>query len=258
MHMNGAFYVGATGLDAQQRALDVVAHDIANLNTTAFKRSAIRFSELAGTPPSSEIDRASPQAAAQLAGGVALNAPSRIWSQGDLHATGNAMDIAIQGNGYIETLDASGQTALWRGGALKVGDDGYLATADGSRLRAMISVPQDASGLTIGRDGTVTAQLAGDTSTREIGRIDLVMAKNPDQLQDAGGGYYAADPADLYNMDTGQDGEGALVQGSLEQSNVQLSDEMVTLLLLQRSYAANAQLVQAGDQLMSIANNLRR
>jgi len=85
-----------------------------------------------------------------------------------------------------------------------------------------------------------------------------VMAKNPDQLQDAGGGYYAADPADLYNMDTGQDGEGALVQGSLEQSNVQLSDEMVTLLLLQRSYAANAQLVQAGDQLMSIANNLRR
>lgn len=257
--MNGAFYVGAMGLDAQQRALDIVAHDIANLNTVAFKRSAVRFSELAGAAPVADASAVSGQDRSQLTAGVALGPPARIWSQGDLHATGNAMDIAIEGNGYIETLGTSGQPMLWRGGTLKVGDDGYLATADGNRLHAMISVPQDATGLAIERDGTVTAQLSGDEGSRTIGRIDLVMTKDPDRLTDIGAGYYeAAEPSDIYNLDTGGQGEATLVQGSLEQSNVQLSDEMVTLLLLQRSYAANAQLVQAGDQLMSIANNLRR
>lgn len=256
--MNGAFYIGATGLDAQQRALDVIAHDIANINTVGYKRTALRFSELTASPTS--VDGATRVGIEDdIHAGVSLSSTSRVWTPGELRQTGSAMDLAIDGAGYIEALGASGEPVLWRGGTLKVGEDGYLATADGTRLRAMISVPQEATGLTIARDGSVIAQMPGDGGTEVLGRIDLVMVKDLDSLTDAGGGLYAVtDPSMIMNADAGQEGAGALVQGSLEQANVQLSDEMVTLMLLQRSYAANAQLVQAGDQLMSIANNLRR
>lgn len=255
--MNGAFYIGATGLDAQQRALDVIAHDIANINTVGYKRTALRFSELTAAPGATAI---SPVAGNEgINAGVSLNAASRVWTPGEIRQTGNAMDVAIDGAGYIEALGASGEPVLWRGGTLKVDQDGYLATADGTRLRAMISVPQDATGIAIARDGSVVAQMPGDAGTETIGRIDLVTVKDPDSLTDAGGGFYGvSDPSTIMNAEANQDGAGALVQGALEQANVQLSDEMVTLMLLQRSYAANAQLVQAGDQLMSIANNLRR
>lgn len=257
--MNGAFYVGAVGLDAQQRALEIVANNIANINTAGFKRSAVRFSELVA-PVRDETDMAvaSPDRAANLSG-VMLGATPHVWTQGDLKQTGQSLDLAIDGNGFIELLGPSGHSLLWRGGTLKVNDDGYLATADGTALRAMISVPQGASALNIGRDGVVTALVNGQSQPQQIGQIDLVMVKDTDTLADAGSGTYeATDAAEISSVQPGEEGAGSLVQGSIEGSNVQLSDEMVSLLLTQRAFAANAQLVQAGDQLMSIVNGLRR
>jgi flagellar basal-body rod protein FlgG len=257
--MNGAFYIGATSLDAQQRALEVVANNIANINTVGFKRSAVQFSELVA--PVRDAD-GNPVAAADNANnlaGVMVGGTPHVWTQGDLKQTGQQLDLAINGDGFLELMGPGGQSLLWRGGTMKVNEDGYLAAGDGTPLRAMISVPQGASSLTIGADGVVSALVNGQTQSQQIGQLELVMAKDPNSLIDTGNGYYqASDAGETYSAKPGLDGGGTLVQGSLETSNVQLTDEMTNLLLVQRAYAANAQVVQAGDQLMSIVNDLRR
>lgn len=257
--MNGAFYIGATALDAHQRALDIVAQNVANLNTVGFKRSAIRFSEMVQAPANGSdaalidnIVRFGPE-------GLRLEDASRIWAQGDLKSTGNPLDLAIDGEGFIELMGSGGRSLLWRGGTLKVNEDGFLASSDGTALRAMISVPQGTSSIRIDRDGVVSAVTDADGGERQIGRLDMVMVKDKDALGEVGNGLYeATDAANVYSVDPEQEGAGAFVQGSLEQANVDLAQEMVTMLLLQRSFGASAQLVQAGDQLMSIVNNLRR
>ncbi len=256
--MNGAFYIGAAGLDAQQQALDVISNNIANINTIGFKRSAVRFSDLVAPAENLPAFDTVRNDGGQGLGAVARSA-SHVWTQGDLRQTGQSMDLAIDGEGFIEMMGPAGETLLWRGGTLKVNADGYLAAGDGTMLHAMISVPRDANAIAIARDGTVTATVEGEMSAVEIGRIDLVLIKDKDSLGDAGGGYYRSDDAaNLYAVEPQQEGGGALVQGALETANVQLSDEMVSLLLMQRAYAANAQVVQAGDQLMGILNSLRR
>lgn len=247
--MNGAFYIGATGLQAQQRALDAVANNIANINTPTFKRANVRFSEVIAVR-----DAAEPSL-----GGVTSSVSAPDFAQGPLRTTGSDQDLAIDGAGFIEVLGPNGKSLLWRGGTMRVNEDGYLSTASGLPLRALISVPLGASEVSIAGDGVVRAVLEQAEGPVEIGRIDLVMAKDLAGLAPVSGGYYeAAGELDLVSAEPGDQGAGSFVQGSLETSNVQLSDEMVTLLLMQRAFAANAQLVQAGDQLMSIANNLRR
>jgi len=257
--MNGAFYIGATGLRSQQSALDVIANNIANINTPAFKRSEVRFSELV-TPltDSARTDLAAPDLASLMAG-VSMTSSPRVFEQGDLRQTDKPLDIAISGDGLIELMGPAGQTMLWRGGSLKVNADGYLAAENGMPLKAMIAVPQGTTALTIERDGTVRAQGDGESPTREIGQIDLVQPRDMDELSGLGGGLFKPDPnAELVALTPGEDGGGVLIQGSIEASNVDLAQEMVTLLLLQRAYAANAQVIQAGDQLMGIANGLKR
>lgn len=255
--MNGAFYIGATGLQSQQRALDVVANNIANLNTPAFKRSEVRFSELLPPAAAGDVEALLPADALAALSGVSATASARVFSQGELRQTGQPMDVAIEGRGFIELMGPGGQTYLWRGGSLKVDADGYLATSQGLPLKAMISVPIEAKSISIDRDGLVRAQ--GDSEVVEMGQIDIVLAKDIDGLAAVGDGLYqTAEPTDLVTVAPGDEGSGAIVQGSVETSNVQLSDEMVSLLLLQRAYAANAQVLQAGDQLMAIANNLKR
>lgn len=257
--MNGAFYIGALGLDAQQRALDVVANNVANINTTGFKRESVRFSELVS--PLREVEDGAEAPADPITGvsGVTISGTPRVWSEGSINVTGQVTDLAINGAGFIDVLGPSGKALLWRGGALQINPEGYLSTPDGTPLRAMISVPQGATNLTISADGTVSAVIDQSSQPRQLGRIDLTLTKAPDTLADQGGGYFeATDPTSLMTVRPGEEGSGVLVQGALESGNVDLSTEMITLLLLQRAYAADAQVVQAGDQLMSIANELRR
>jgi flagellar basal-body rod protein FlgG len=256
--MNGAFYIGAIGLDAQQRALEVVANNVANINTTAFKRSAVRFSELVSTAQGGADKSVNSTAHTANLAGVTVDATTHVWTQGTLQQTGQQFDVAISGDGFLELEGASGHTLLWRGGTLKVNDDGFLAAADGTPLRSMISVPQGST-LSISTDGVVSAQVSGQTAPQQLGQLDLVTTKSLDSLVDDGAGRYEApDPSELSTVKPGDEGSGQLVQGSLESSNAQLTDEMTNLLLMQRSFAANAQVVQTGDQLMSIINGLRR
>lgn len=256
--MSDAFEVGAVAMRAQQRALEVLANNIANVNTQGFKRAQVRYADVV----SNRID-------AQLLAGTAADRPSfsgvamdprlALDEQGEVQRTGRPMDLAIEGAGFIELMGPAGQTLLWRGGGLKILDDGMLATEGGIALKAAISLPRDATELSIGKDGAVRALVAGETEPVEIGQVRLVRLDDVSGVRRLDGGLYRVDEARLTSdAEPGEDGVGLLVQGALERSNVQLTDEMVQLIMVQRAYAASAQVVQAADQLMGIVNGLRR
>ncbi len=257
--MNGAFYVGATGLQAQQRGLDTVANNVANVNTTAFKRSEARFSEMVMSTSTTEEAAPTMTTAPDALSGVQAQRAARIFAQGDLKQTGKLFDLAISGDGFIEVLGPNGQTWLWRGGSFKVNADGFLETDGGLSLKALIEVPQEISELRIERDGRVLGITVGVEQPTELGKIDIAMPDDVTLLEDVGSGYYRpSDDLNVRLIEPGENGKGVIVQGALEASNVELTTEMVSLLLMQRAYAANAQVVQAGDQLMGIANGLKR
>ncbi|WP_294296548.1 flagellar hook basal-body protein [uncultured Sphingomonas sp.] len=256
---SGAFQVAAIGMGTQQRALDAIANNIANVNTTAFKRSEVRFADVVVASADRVATPADVSRPADQLAGVALDTLFMVNEQGPVERTGNAMDLAIEGAGFIELIGPGGQTMLWRGGGLTVGADGLLSAANGMALKAGITVPEDATGLTIAADGSVTAKLGDATTPVEIGQIRLVKIVDTGATRRLDGGLYRlADGEALSDAVPGEDGHGALVQGALERSNVQLTDEMVRMMLVQRAYAANAQIAQAADQMMSIANGLRR
>jgi flagellar basal-body rod protein FlgG len=257
--MNNVFYIGATGLNAQQTAVDVTANNIANMNTPAFKRGIVSFSELL-TSAAAPLNRGAANDVISSAAGVAADPSLHIFTAGELRSTGSALDLAIRGDGFIELTSDSGQATLWRGGALHVGTDGYLAAPNGAPLKAMISVPRDASGITITPTGQVQATVPNQTEPLNIGEIELVMPVDTRALQSVGDGVYRIqdDGLTVSRARPGEENAGTLVQGFSEASNVSLSDELVSLMLYQRAYASNARLVQVGDELMALANGLKR
>lgn len=257
--MSDAFYVGAVALQTQQRALEALANNIANVNTPGFKRAEVRYSDVVTRRAESDGVDASSDANSGAVAGVMLDAQFMLNEQGELQRTGHSMDLAIEGAGFIELMGPAGQTLLWRGGALRVNEDGLLATDKGLALRAAINVPRDATALSIGSDGLVRATVPDSAEPVELGRIQLVRLDDVSAVTRLDGGLYrAGDETRLTEAQPGEDGAGLLVQGAIERSNVALTDEMVHLMMVQRAYAANAQIVQAADQLMGIANGLRR
>lgn len=260
--MNDAFYISATALDAHQGALDVVSNNIANVNSTAFKRVAVHFSELLQAPENvAANDRRDPdrRPVADGLGGVEAYTDRIIFDQGQLTSTGQPLDVAINGDGFFELLGSSGQIMLWRGGTMEVNADGYLAAGNGMAFKQLISVPSDASQVTIGTDGTVTALVGNAATVTRLGQISLVQVRDTSTISNAGNGLYVEnDKAKLEASTAGEDGAGMITQGSIETSNVNLTNEMTSLLLIQRVYGANAQVLQAADELMSIANGLRK
>jgi len=257
--MSDAFYVGAVGLETQQRALDGIANNIANVNTPAFKRTQLRFSDMIATRSDPDIAAADQTRAPENTAGVTLDTQFMVNEQGELERTGQPMDLAIDGAGFIELMGPGGQTYLWRGGALKINEDGLLAAGNGLALRAAVTIPSDATAMTIGADGTVRVTVPDNADPVELGQIQLVRLDDPSGIERLDGGMYRVlDGTVLNEAQAGEDGVGQFAQGSIEQSNVALTDEMVRLMLVQRAYAANAQIVQAADQLMGIANGLRR
>lgn len=253
--MSSAIEIAAIGLAAQQRAVDAIASNISNVSTPAYKRSEVRFSTLVAA----SAERNSQTADEDPVAGVGSWSQPILEVQGQLQVTENPLDLAIDGTGFIELMGPAGTTLLWRGGALRVLEDGTLASAAGIPLKASISVPADATALRIERDGKVYATSGGSASESEIGALNLVKAPQSDGIQRLDGGVYAiADDTTLISAPAGEEGLGRFVQGSIERSNVDLNTEMVSLIVAQRAYAANAQVVRAADELLGIANNLRR
>jgi len=249
--MSSALEIAAIGMRTQQSALDLIAGNVSNINTPAFKRSELRFSELvmAGSATAS---------GASAVAGVAQADVAPLDNQGQIDRTGNLADLAIEGAGFVELMGPAGKTLLWRGGALRILEDGRLATSAGLVLKAAITVPREAVAIAIDANGLVRAQQQ-DGLNEEIGRIELVKSQDSSAILRAGGGVYeVADTAHLDAGAPGDEGFGLLVQGAIERSNVDLNREMIDLLISQRAYAANAQVLKAADELYGIANGLRR
>lgn len=253
--MTEAFRIAGVGLAEQQAALDAIANNIANINTPAFKRTDVSFSEIMtveGAGASGEPPR-------MATAGVAMRGRYAVDENGPLQQTGHALDVAIDGAGFIELLGPGGESYLWRGGRLTIADDGLLASDHGYPLRAGISAPRDAVAIAIAADGSVQATESDGETTTALGQILLAAPENVAALERVQGGLYRViEGARQSDAVPGEDGAGLLVQGAVERSNVELTTEMVALLVVQRAFAANAQVAQAADEAMAIANNLRR
>lgn len=258
--MNGAFEVGAAGLRAEQRALEILANNIANVNTAGFKRTEAHFAEILSrrVEDGKQPEPVATGATAPSGGGVRVMEHETLFVQGALRPTGNSLDLAIEGRGFIELMGPGGETLLWRGGRLRVNEDGLLATSHGVPLRATINIPTDLSALAISGDGIVSAETANGERF-ELGQIGLVRVERESELERLEDGLLRlAEGARPLDAPAGEGGAGHLVQGSIEESNVALTEEMVQMMIVQRAYAANAQAIQVADQLAAITNNLRQ
>lgn len=256
--MSGALEVAMVGMRAQQRSLETIAGNISNINTPAFKRVDLRFTELVGTGITDGSDKVSRNGLDRVAGVSPWTVPL-LDTQGQVEATGNPLDLAIEGNGFVELLGPGGKTLLWRGGNLRVMEDGALATSSGFLLKAGINIPQDATAMRIDRAGKVFVTMAGVTGETQLGEIGIVKVLDTSAVERLDGGVFALnDETGVLAGAPGEDGLGGFVQGSLERSNVDLNAEMVALLIAQRAYAANAQVARAADEFYGVANGLRR
>ncbi len=259
--MYQALEIGATGMRAQQTQIDTIAHNVANVNTAGFRRAVVSFAEvsaaLAGNPSADLLQAARSQLLARNAGAMANVSMSS--DVGEMKQTGVALDVAIDGTGFLEVVRADGTPAYTRAGALQVNAEGLLATADGSPLAARIAMPPDATAIRIAADGRVFAAV-DDTAEMEVGQLELVSFSNLDGLLAAGDNQYVAAPqaGEARAGIPGTEGLGTIRQGYLESSNVQLIDELVSLMLAQRAFEMNSKIVQAADQMMAITNGLVR
>ncbi len=259
--MNDAMYIAATGMKAQQTQLNVIANNVANVNTSGFKRSRVNFLDLVQREngAAAPADLAELQAQAAAGAGVNVGAVSRQFSPGDIKSTGNPMDLAIQGEGFFEVLLADGSTAYSRGGSLQVNADNLLVTAEGHVLKQRIQIPADMRSLSISPEGEVVAK---DAKSKEwnLGRLELVTFASPAGLVALGDNVYRSGPASGEPLTAlpGEAGAGRLAQGQLESSNVKLIDEMVQMMVAQRAYEMNVKVIQAADEVAGLTNNMRK
>lgn len=255
--MFDALYVGATGMRGQQLQIDTIAHNIANLSTVGFRRGVLSFAEITAAA-SADDTAAAPRTGLRGAGVVANVVASSV--AGELKQTREPMNVGIDGVGFMEVVRADGTLAYTRAGTLSVNADGLLAAVDGLPLSARIQVPTDTRDVGIAADGRVTV-LAGEGEDRiEIGQIELAAFANAGALRAVGDNLYSA-PAEAGEPRMAAPGElglGSLRQGFVESSNIQLTDELVSLLLAQRAFELNSRVIQAADQMLSITNGLYR
>jgi flagellar basal-body rod protein FlgG len=259
--MLDSFHIAATGMHAQQLNLDVVANNLANLNTSSFKKSRVDFEDLMYRQVGASRGLVgSPDISNPIGAGAAVSSVGKIFSLGEIKQTGRSLDIAIRGDGFMEVLLPDGSQAYTRAGALQIDSDGMVVNADGYPLSPLMQVPADAEGLLIKPDGEVMAQITGETRPVEIGRIELASFVNPGGLTPSGDNLYLPSRAsgDVFYTSPGEDGTGVLEQGALEGSNVNLVEELTNLILAQRGYEMNARVIQAADDLLGIVNDLRR
>jgi flagellar basal-body rod protein FlgG len=264
--MFDALYIAATGMQAQQLNVNTIANNLANVNTAGFKKGRVSFTDLVTLEAtragrSGDASAIGPlSASAGTGSGVGVASSAKLFDLGDLQQTGSTWDLAINGDGFLQVGLADGSTAYTRGGTLKVNGDGLLVTQSGQPLKPAISVPANATAMTIAADGTVTATVPGQSTPAHLGQLQLVRFANPTDLLAQGDNLYRSSDVSGEPIagNAGQDGMGAVQQGYLEGSNVKMVDEMVNLMVAQRAYEASVKVVQASDELLGMVNNLRK
>ncbi len=259
-----SLWTSATGMQAQALNLDVIANNLANVNTAGFKKSRAEFQDLlyetlrpAGT--SSSQDTQVPTGI-QIGHGTRPSTVLKIFSQGNMENTKNELDLAIEGDGFFQIILPNGETAYTRDGSFKLDSDGRIVNSDGFALEPEISIPSDALSISVGIDGTVSVLQAGDSTPSEIGTIELARFVNPAGLISTGRNLYITSEAsgDEMTGTPGEDGLGSLAQGFLEMSNVSVVDEMVSMITAQRAYEVNSKSIQTADEMLQMANNIKR
>ncbi len=257
-----ALWTAATGMDSQQTNLDVIANNLANVNTSGFKKSRADFQELlyqvSKTPGSAtSADTISPTGI-QVGLGSRTAAVQKIFSVGDMMQTENELDVAIEGIGFLQVDMPDGTTSYTKSGALKKDADGRLTTSDGYLITPQIIIPQNATSISIGEDGSVDVFLDGESTPTQVGVIELAAFSNPSGLKSLGRNLYS-ETVSSGNPVTGVPGEngmGTLAQGYLEGSNVSVMEEMVNMIAGQRAYEVNSKAVKTADEILQMTNNL--
>ncbi len=258
--MTQALWIAKTGLDAQQTRMAVISNNLANTNTTGFKRDRASFEDLlyqtvrqAGGASSEQTQLPT---GLSTGTGVRVAATDKQFTQGNLSQTGNALDVAINGRGFFEVLTPDGSPAYTRDGSFQVNSQGELVTNAGYPVQPGLQLPEGAQSVTIAGDGTITVQIAGQAEGVQIGALIVSDFINPAGLQAKGGNLYvetgASGPAQ--QGAPGENGAGLLVQGALEGSNVNVVEELVSMIETQRAYETNAKAISTTDQMLGFLN----
>lgn len=250
-------------MSAQQAGVDNIANNLANANTTGYKRSTIVFQDLlyqTVQAPGMAEDEGVRSATLQMGHGAAAVATVRTFSQGGLTETGNALDVAINGDGFFQIQRPDGTIAYTRDGTFTLSPEGEIITQNGLRLEPDLTIPPETVEIQISQDGIVTARLQGEADLLELGQLELARFANPAGLNPLGGNLYEATEASGEPTigTPGQDGLGMVRQGFLEAANVDVVKEMVNLITAQRAYEINSKMVNTSDDMLQIANNLKR
>lgn len=259
-----SLFTAATGMVAQQLNLDVIANNLANVNTPGFKKSKADFQDLMyqiiEEPATSANGQGTGPTGVQIGLGVRTAAVGKIHSQGDFESTQNPLDIAIEGDGFFPVTLPSGETVYSRSGAFKLNENGDMVTSDGYLLEPAITIPPDAIGITISADGFVSVRQPGTSTASQVGQIQIARFPNPAGLRARGRNQFdETDSSGAVTLGTpGENGVGTLAQGFLESSNVSVVEEIVQMVTGQRAYEANSKVIQTADQLLSNAINVKR
>ncbi|MBB4152314.1 flagellar basal-body rod protein FlgG [Sphingomonas jinjuensis] len=255
-----AMHIARTGLDAQDMRMRVISNNLANVNTTGFKRDRAAFETLAyqtvtapGAASSSESKYAT---GLNLGTGVKIQGTARIDTQGSMQTTGNSLDLAMDGDGYFQVQMPGGQLGYTRAGNFSRSPEGLMITSEGYQVMPGITVPEGTTNITIGTDGTVSATVPGSTSAQQIGQIQVASFPNAAGLQAGGDNYLLESAASgAANLGVpGQDGRGNIRQGMLESSNVNVVEELVDMIETQRAYEVNSKMISATDEMLKNVN----
>ena len=259
--MNQALWIAKTGLDAQQTRMAVISNNLANTNTTGFKRDRASFEDLlyqtVRQPGGASSEQTQLPSGMSTGTGVRVASTAKQFAQGNLNQTGNALDVAINGRGFFEVLMPDGSSAYTRDGSFQINAQGELVTNAGYPVQPGLQLPEGAQSVTIGTDGTVSVQVAGQAEAVQVGALTLADFVNPAGLQAKGENLYAETGASgpAQNGAPGENGTGRLVQGSLEGSNVNVVQELVSMIETQRAYETNAKAISTIDSMLAYLNN---
>jgi len=257
---SAAMHIARTGLDAQDTRMRVISNNLANVNTTGFKRDRAAFEALAyqtvTAPGAASTTETRYATGLNLGTGVRVQGTQRIETGGPVNQTGNSLDLALTGDGYFQVQLPGGQLGYTRAGNFSRSAEGLMVTSEGYQVMPGITIPENATNVTIGKDGTVSATVPGQAEATQLGQIQVAAFANTAGLQPTGDNYLIETAASgAANLGVaGQDGRASIQQGALEGSNVNVVEELVDMIETQRAYEVNSKMISATDDMLKYVN----
>ena len=259
-----ALYTAASGMSAQQQNIDNVAHNLANVNTTGFKKSRVEFEDLVydqtRVPGAATSTTGEAPIGLETGLGVRAVATARDFSRGNLKSTSSPLDLALEGDGFFQVQLPTGDIGYTRAGSFHLNGEGTMVTSEGYPVEPQIQIPSNATSISISKDGVVSVALPGQAAAQQVGTLEVAAFQNPAGLRANGGNIFMQSTAsgDPQVGAAGEDGRGMIQQGFTEDSNVSVVEEMVNMILGQRAYEANSRVIKAADEMLQQVNQIVR